>query len=228
MIPHRTDYNRIKNVVQIFSETKNIQKILDIGCNDGKISVAIRNATGADELFGIDINEFALKSAQSKGINTIKLDIDRELLPFDDNFFDAIYCGEFIEHVHDTDHLLDEIYRTLNVGGICVLDTPNLSSWHNKIELLFGFQPSYTQVSKFHNVGKIIQVSGACENTSHPHHLVFTYRALRELISIHNFKILKTCGATDGNIFFPINIIENFFSLIPSLSTFMIFKIRKV
>ena len=82
-----------------------------------------------------------------------------------------------------------------------VLDTPNLSSWHNKIELLFGFQPSYTQVSKFHNVGKIIQVSGACENTSHPHHWVFTYRALRELISIHNFKILKTCGATDGNIF---------------------------
>jgi SAM-dependent methyltransferase len=224
---YRSDYNRIKKVLQIFAEFDNVHKILDIGCDNGNLSNEIKIAARASEIFGIDMNGNALKSAQKKEIKVFKVDIDREFLPFDDAFFDAIYCGEVIEHVHDTDHLLDEIYRTLKVGGICVIDTPNLSSWHNKIELLFGFQPSYTQVSKLYNVGKIINVPGACGSDSHLHHWVFTYRALWELIKIHDFTILETYGASDSNIFFPINIIENLFSSMPTLSTFIIFKIKK-
>jgi len=32
-------------------------------------------------------------------------------IPFDDEFFDAVWAEELIEHLQDTDHFLREVYR---------------------------------------------------------------------------------------------------------------------
>jgi len=46
-------------------------------------------------------------------------------LPFEDDSFDAVYAGEIIEHVQDTDAALAEWGRVLKPGGTLILSTPN-------------------------------------------------------------------------------------------------------
>lgn len=214
--------DRKEKVLRFFTQTSHVDRVLDIGCNDGSISFDIKNVTHAREVWGVDTDLPALKSAVRRGINAVRLDIDLCNLPFDDNFFDAIYCGQVIGHLSNPDHLLEEIYRTLKWGGICVIDTPNLASWHGRIALLFGYQPSYSQVSNKYNVGKLIGGIEFDENAAKPHHWVFTYRALKELVTIHNFKIIKTSGAMDFNVHFPLSIIEKLRSPTPHLSTYSV------
>ena len=66
-------------------------------------------------------------------------DLRRDPLPYADNSVDNIICTEVIEHISDIDYrqattldgiffFLDEVYRTLRVGGRALISTPNASS----------------------------------------------------------------------------------------------------
>jgi len=164
-------------------------RVLDIGCGDGSFCIMLNNVSPSLELYGIDISKDAVLAASKKGIRAYCLDVDKEKLPFEDNFFDGIFCGEVIEHLYDPDHILDEIYRVLTENGTCVLTTPNLASWYNRIFLLLGYQPFFTEVSLRHGVGHPFPfwLGGG-------HIRVFTPKALSELVELHGFRILSKIG----------------------------------
>jgi len=176
---------RLKKIMAIFEGFDHFSRLLDIGCGDGSFSLLLQKFS--DEVYGVDLVEEAVQRARSQGVQTFKIDIDEKDLPFENNFFDAVLCGEVIEHLYDPDHLLDEIYRVLKPNGICIITTPNLASWHNRIVLLFGFQPYLTEVSLKYNIGKF----KVRDNKVSGHLRLFTYRALCELLEIHNFNIEK-------------------------------------
>jgi len=116
----KLESTRIKKVVEIFQKYK-FDCILDVGCRDGTISVALADVSNASSIYGIDIVEENVKSALKRGIKALKLDVTKEKFPFEDDFFDAIFLGEILEHLYDSDYLLDEVYRTLKWGG-CTCD----------------------------------------------------------------------------------------------------------
>jgi len=183
---------RIHKVARLFrTHQDRARTLLDIGCGTGTISMYLAGVLGAEKTYGIDANPRWVEKARATGVDATVLDIQSENLPYDDNYFDAIFCGELIEHLTDTDHLLDEVFRVLSPGGCCVLTTPNLSAWHNRIALLLGFQPFATGVSFRHRVGhpRFLGTGGTTE-----HVRVFTYRALVELLKLHGFLVLETAG----------------------------------
>lgn len=130
--------DRHRKVLEIFSGQQ-FDRILDVGCGDGNFSVLLKEACKAKEVYGIEISEKGVESAKNSGVKAFQLDIDEEDFPFEDSYFDAIFAGEIIEHLYDTDRFLDEVYRILKLNGLLILTAPNLSCWHNKISLLFGF-----------------------------------------------------------------------------------------
>jgi methionine biosynthesis protein MetW len=216
----------------IQSTNRSFDRILDIGCGDGALTARIKEIANATETYGIDLDPKKVKTALSRGIDALQLDIDANDFPFIDNYFDLVYCGELIEHLKDPDHLIDEIRRILRANGLCLIDTPNLAAWHNRIALALGYQPTYTQVSDRHNVGKLRPGMTTPDSSySRGHHRVFTNRAMKELIRRHNFEIradsYKGRGATDPGIPGPFRAIDLFCSLIPSLSTFTILVVEK-
>lgn len=220
-------HSRLKRVLSIFS-VYHCDRLLDIGCGDGSFAVLLKDF--ADEVFGVDVSKDAVALAERRGITAFGCDVDREDLPFEDNFFDAIFCGEVIEHLYNPDHLLDEMYRVLKDGGICIITTPNLGAWYNRFLLLLGFQPHFTEVSLTHNVGKLylgkVKDKSACATGGHIH--VFTHSSLRELIRLHNFYIKNVFGADMRYLFpFPLNLFERLLSKKASLSSCMIFFITK-
>jgi SAM-dependent methyltransferase len=158
----------------------------------GNIALYLKEATGAKEVYGVEIAEKQVEAARHQGVQAVCLDVGTERLPFEDGFFDAIFCGEVIEHLVDTDHLLDEIYRTLSPKGLCVLTTPNLAGWYNRLALLFGYQPFPTSVSFEYGAG----YPGLMGRRPGGGHLrVFTYAALVQLLKFHSFTVLDAAGA---------------------------------
>lgn len=193
--------DRHKKVLAIFARYS-FDRILDVGCGNGNFSVLLKKACNTKEVYGIEISEKGVELAGRNGVKCHQLDIDEEDFPFEDDYFDAIFAGEVIEHLYDPDHFLDEVYRVLKPNGIFVLTTPNLASIHNRIALLFGFQPFSMNPSHRFRVGHITDSfrlhasnpdEGVKRETDHIH--LFTYKALRAILERYNFEIIKAYGA---------------------------------
>ncbi len=46
-------------------------------------------------------------------------------LPFESNHFDLIHANQVIEHLHDVDTFMSEIFRVLAPGGMVIISTEN-------------------------------------------------------------------------------------------------------
>jgi methionine biosynthesis protein MetW len=167
-------------------------RLLDVGCGDGSFTTVLKEAGSFREAYGVEIAVEAVEAAQEKGIQAIRLDIEEAPLPFDEGFFDLVYCGEVIEHVFNPDFLLDELRRVLDPKGVCIITTPNMAGWPSRIALLLGFQPYPTAVSPHHeSVGKLL-IRGSEGQWGHIR--VFALRAFKELIALHHFNIVRLQG----------------------------------
>lgn len=169
------------------------ERFLDIGCSNGVITRWLADELNAGTVFGVDITDSALEKAKGRGILASGVDLNVERLPFEDGSIDAIFCSEVIEHLVNTDHLLDEVRRVLSPTGVCVLSTPNLASWVNRIALIFGWQPFFTDVSDWHSLGRPRWVTVPNDTPSgYGGHLrVFTAGALSQLVEAHHLRVIE-------------------------------------
>lgn len=96
---------------------------------------------------------------------------------------DLIFLGEVLEHLVYPNEFLEHAVRLLRPGGLLLLSTPNLASWHNRLLLLAGYSPSNYSMLPARHLG-IPQALARIAGTGYGDHVrVFTYRALKELFS---------------------------------------------
>lgn len=172
---------RVRKAAKLFQKNLGaVDKLLDIGCGVGTVGLYLQEILRAKEVCGVEISEKRAEAARARGVHAVLKDLNQGSIPFGDGSFDAIFCGEVIEHLVDPDQLLDEIARLLSPAGVCVLTTPNLACWYNRLALLLGWQPFDTSVSFRYEVGrpKFLVTDYGCRD----HLRAFTYRALRELL----------------------------------------------
>lgn len=132
-------------------------KLLDIGCWDGVFTLQIAQKlwidiediygieaimeTHIDSYGGMEVGRGELDHAWSLGIQVVEWDLNKGL-PFQDGEFDIITANQVLEHVWKIDFLLKEIHRVLKKDGIFIVWIPNLASLHERISLLFWYNPS--------------------------------------------------------------------------------------
>ena len=153
-------------------------------------------------------------------------------LPFNNDFFDVAYCGEIIEHLFNPDHLLKEVFRVLKKEGRCVITTPNLAGWPNRLMLLFGYQPYPMAASPIHeSVGKFLVKE---PEGQWGHIRVMTLKALKELVGLYNFKVERIIGCpvtiktTMPKVLLKlIMLMDRFMAHFPSLATRIIVVLKK-
>jgi SAM-dependent methyltransferase len=160
--------------------------LLDIGTHRGDFTVRVAEHTEAQDIHGVEFIAEHAAVARSRGIAAVEADIE-EGLPFDDGSFDLISANQVIEHLRGTDLFLAEIRRVLKPGGVACISTNNLSSWHNVIALLLGFQPNPMHVSDEVIVGSPLNPEHGWkhEDRGRVHLRLFTGRALVELAEHH-------------------------------------------
>jgi len=206
-----------RDLISVFNVNNRIDKILDVACGNGSIANALSQKFHA-EAYGFDKNYEAVRIANEKGIKAIVGDV-QDRWDYDDNTFDLVVASEIIEHVSDPDHLILESKRVLKNNGILVIKTPNLASWFNRLIVLFGYQPIYTEVSTVSKKVGIGVLSGLVSDYRPVGHLrCFTKRALSDIVKIHKMKLIYIKGIKTR--YFPkgINTLNKFFSLFPDLS----------
>lgn len=119
---------------------RRVDKMLDLGCKDGEITLRFAAAAGAREVWGVEYVEEFRELAQGKGIHCVPGDLnDTWQVPGGE--FDLVLSSQSIEHMHNTRHYLEECFRCLKPGGQLLVLTENLSSWSNIGALVFGWQP---------------------------------------------------------------------------------------
>ena len=170
--------------------------LLDVGCGNGVLTGRLMEVLGLGKAVGLDQLGDKIES-KVEGLDILRCDIDSESFPFGDRVFDLVHLGETFEHLYFPDKCLDEIYRVLKPEGICIITTPNLGAWTSRIALLCGFQPYPVSVSTEHEeLGKFGLKPGFHGQWGHIR--VPTLRALKKLLEIHKFRIVRIEGWEQG------------------------------
>lgn len=187
----------------IFSmlEEKSNSSLLDCGCGNGDFTREIaKRIKGCVKVCGIEIVPEQVESARNNGIIIYQSDLNREL-SLESESMNVVFSNQVIEHLHDTDRFISEIYRVLKLGGYAVIATENLSSWHNIFALILGWQPfSLSNISSLRScVGNFLGLLRQKKDSGIPramqHMRIFSPLGLKEIFKIHGFKCEKLLGA---------------------------------
>lgn len=113
----RLVYTYLKQELDIFSKPQN--KVLHIAPEiiiaDQFIKHGFTNYTCGD---------FFAEGQHANYSHDLVKHMDVQNLPFDDNSFDLVICNHVLEHVHDDEKAMKEIYRVLNREGVAILQVP--------------------------------------------------------------------------------------------------------
>jgi len=183
----------LQKALQLIGDCK-INRMLDLGCGFGGMTKLVANFFSATEAYGADINSERLKVAESRGLRTIRTNLDVDKLPFPSNYFNLLMSLGVIEHLRYYDNLISESYRVINEGGYFLLSWPNLGSYTQRIALLLGYQPSDVVISKEVYVGTIYDSGGRSGEGGHIH--AATLKAMKQLLEYYGFTIV---GVKKGN-----------------------------
>lgn len=106
-------------------------KVLDVGCNDGNLSLYM--ALAGCKVFGVDIAsnaiEMAIKSAEYYKITNARfqcVDFIKDWEP--KPLFDLAVCINVIEHIPDDKFFLDKIVKSLKPAGHLIISTATVNS----------------------------------------------------------------------------------------------------
>jgi SAM-dependent methyltransferase len=184
-------------------------RVLDIGCGTGMDLQNIKNSLEGKEveLCGVEFNEQNIKKAREKGIRVFQMDIEKDVIPVEDGFFDIVIANQILEHTKEIFWVCSEASRVLKKGGVFIVSVPNLASLHNRLVLMLGHQPTF------------IDILG-------PHVRGFTKPGFKRFVETDGyFKVLEIGGS---NFYpFPPAISKVLSRILPTYSVSIFFLIRR-
>ena len=194
-------------------------RVLDLGCGAGTPTRLLMSDRSKYHVTGADLSEQALAryvcDTQRDGVL-----LDAQHLPFGDRSFDVVVSDDVIEHLVDTDAYAREISRVLARQGWLFMSTPNLAAWFNRIGLLFGLQPAFSEVS-------FERIFGRPGDDVVGHLRLFTSRSTREFLDHHGFEIMDVRGARFEALPKMARPIDSLFAHLPSLAGNTVIAARK-
>ncbi|WP_343230803.1 class I SAM-dependent methyltransferase [Yinghuangia seranimata] len=238
---HRTGADRIRRQLALLrpvvDQAVKPLTVLDLGCGDGyateRIQALVDGAVhaypctvwppagpGRHRVVGVDWSETALARARARGLETVRAALDTGTpLPFADGEADVVVMSEVVEHLVDPDAALAEAYRVLRPGGHLFLSTPNLAAWFNRMLLLAGVQPAFSEVA-------LSGVYGRPGREVAGHLRLFTRRALVEFLTARGFRAIKVTGAACEALPAPGRPLDRLLTRVPSAAAILLVHAR--
>jgi 2-polyprenyl-3-methyl-5-hydroxy-6-metoxy-1,4-benzoquinol methylase len=193
--------------------------IVDVGCGDGLATSVAASVSPGHRFVGVDWSADAVRQASARGLALVRASVEDAGLPVATGAADVVIMSEVIEHLVDTDSVLDEVRRILKPGGSLLLSTPNLAAWFNRGLLAVGVQPVFSEVSLRGVFGRPgTQVAG------HLH--MFTKRALTGLLTARGFTSISVGGARYHDVPRPLRALDRAFCAWPAAASILLVHAR--
>ena len=118
----------------LFNHFKNNKVILDVGCSDGRVALALAEKDLNYEIIGIDLSQDLIEVAKDVTKNNSHVSIrNMNMLDvgqdYSTNYFDGIYCiGNTIVHLNDEKEIteaLTSFNRVMKVDGRLIIQILN-------------------------------------------------------------------------------------------------------
>ena len=120
-------------------QLKDEGKMLDVGCGEGRHIFGVMQDYPMMKCIGLDMDDESLEKAEEgyeyfESISKAGAEFlkgSAYSLPFPNDTFDLVVCSEVLEHLHEYDDAVKEIFRVLKPGGKFYASVP--ASWPEKI-----------------------------------------------------------------------------------------------
>ncbi|MEO8722590.1 MAG: methionine biosynthesis protein MetW [Sphingobium sp.] len=117
-------------------------RVLDVGCGDGALMVALRDDCAVDAR-GLELDAANVASAVGRGLSVVQGDADTDLRYYPDQSFDYAILSQTLQTTRRPDHVVGELLR---IGKQAFVSFPNFAHWRGRMSLLFGGRMPVTRL----------------------------------------------------------------------------------
>ncbi|MBB6426351.1 methionine biosynthesis protein MetW [Sphingopyxis sp. JAI128] len=116
-------------------------RVLDVGCGDGELMVALRGK-GVDAR-GLEIDPANVTAAIARGQSVVQGDANRDLADYPDDAFDYAILSQTLQTTERPDRVVDELLR---IAPRAFVSFPNFAHWRIRLALLWGGRMPVTRL----------------------------------------------------------------------------------
>lgn len=157
--------------------------ILEIGAGAGDTLLYAKEHGYAKNIYGVELCSIPNSAQHSDLFSSFIIgNIETLNLPFENEMFDVIICGDVLEHLVDPYTTLENLKKYLKPNGVIIASIPNIREWKTMKKIFFQ--------GDFH-----YQDSGILDRT---HLRFFTKKNIIELFENQGFNILKIISSNKG------------------------------
>ncbi len=124
----RKDWSLIAEFLGRQTATKTI---IDIGCFDGGFLDYLKSTDKEWQLFGVEINKSAAKTAEGKGTRIVSRDFNE--LDKLSRQFGVITAIDILEHSHNPRRLIEQMLKITLPGGLVIISTGNTEAFTSRL-----------------------------------------------------------------------------------------------
>lgn len=151
-----------------------IDSVLEIGCGEGNTLLWLRESKAAAVCRGVELLREAAERAKLKGLDVRVADVEREDIPFAEQF-QIVLCLDVLEHLRDPWATLRRIGGSIRPEGWLIASIPNIAHVSILSDLVFRDNWSYAE-------------AGILDRT---HFRFFTRRTARQLLSGAGLEVVR-------------------------------------
>jgi len=151
---------------------------------------------------GIDASLDCEVSCTKRNIPFHRVDLDSDPIPLQD--CEVVTLFETIEHVFNTDSLLQSIRNCMSNDGLLLATTLNVVCWKNRILVPLGIQPFNTEVSteKLSYGWRLKALKTQIDSWKPAGHIrPFTLHSLIDLLEDNQFTVIRSYGLENWKFF---------------------------
>ena len=130
--------NLRKDLYIISQLVSNNEKVLDVGCGDGKLLDYLSKDKGV-ECRGIELSQAGVNKCVKKGLSVIQGDANYDLNDYPNKSFSTVILSQTIQAMIYPDNVIDNLIR---IAGRAIISFPNFGYWKVRKQLLLsGLMP---------------------------------------------------------------------------------------
>ena len=118
-----------------------VSRVLDVGCGDGELMVALRNK-GVDAR-GLEIDPANVTAAIARGQSVVQGDANRDLADYPDDAFDYAILSQTLQTTERPDLVVGELLR---IAPRAFVSFPNFAHWRVRLALLWNGRMPVTRL----------------------------------------------------------------------------------